>query len=95
MVGVAALAASALAIGGGVAIAGSDAASDEDLTALAERLEAKDAFATEVADKLGTTADKLTAAITDAAADRIDAAEKSGGITAANADHAARGARER
>jgi hypothetical protein len=85
MVGAAALAAGALALGGGVAIAGSDAATDDDLTALAERLEAKDAFATSVAEKLGTTAAKLESAITEAAADRIDAAEKSGGITAANA----------
>lgn len=86
MISAATLTASALAIGGGVAIAGGDAATNDDLTALAKRIQAKDAFATEIAEKLGTTATKLETAIAEAAADRIDAAEKSGGLAAADAD---------
>jgi hypothetical protein len=86
MIGASALAASAVAIGGGVALAGSGTPKDSDLTALAKRIQTKDAFSTAVAAKLGTTSAKLQGAINDAATDRIDAVEKSGGLTAADAD---------
>jgi hypothetical protein len=86
MIGASALAASAVAIGGGVAIAGGETATDTDLTALAKRIQAKDALATEVADKLGTTGAKLQTAIAEAAADRVDAVEKSGGLSSTDAD---------
>jgi hypothetical protein len=86
MIGASALVASAIAIGGGVAIAGGGTATDADLSALAKRIQAKDAVATEVAAKLGTTPAKLQTAITEAATDRIDAAEKSGGLSSKDAD---------
>jgi hypothetical protein len=86
MIGASALAASALAVGGGVALAGGGTAKDSDLTALAKRIQTKDAVSTEVAEKLGTTSAKLQLAIAEAAADRIAAVEKSGGLTAADAD---------
>jgi DNA-binding phage protein len=86
LIGVSALAASAIAIGGGVAIAGGGTATDADLTALAKGIQAKDARAAEVADKLGTTSAKLQTAISEAAADRVDAVEKSGGLSATDAD---------
>jgi hypothetical protein len=86
MIGVSALAASAVAIGGGVALAGSGATKDADLTALAKQIQAKDALSADIADKLGTTGAKLEVAIIAAAGDRIDALEKSGGLAATDAD---------
>jgi hypothetical protein len=86
MIGASALAASALAIGGGVALAGGGATKDADLTALAKQIQAKDALSADIADKLGTTSAKLELAVTAAAGDRVDALEKSGGLATTDAD---------
>ena len=75
----------ALAIGG-VAIAAGGSSSDNDLSQLAAALRAKDTFTDAVAKELGTSGAKLRAAIAGAASDRIDAAEKSGSLTSADAD---------
>ena len=75
----------ALAIGG-VAVAAGGSSSDKDLSQLAAALRAKDTLTDAVAKELGTTGAKLRAAIAGAASDRIDAAEKSGSITSADAD---------
>lgn len=80
------LAAVALVIGAGAAIAAGSTGSDSDLTRVAEGLRQKDAFGTAVAKELGTTAATLDAAVAAAAKSRIDAAEKAGSLSAANAD---------
>jgi hypothetical protein len=82
----AAIAAGAILVGGGAAIAADGDESASDLSALADRVRDRDAFAAAVADELGTTEAKLEAAITGAATDRIDAAEKAGTLSAADAD---------
>jgi hypothetical protein len=84
LVGVAVVA-TALLVGGGVAVA-AQAGSDDELAQMADRIRSKDAFETTVAKELGTTAAKLEAAIVAAANARIDAAEKAGSISAADAD---------
>lgn len=81
----AALAAAALLVGTGVAIAASGD-DKEELSGLAERIRAKDAFTDAVAKRLGVTAAKLEQSIVDAANARIDAAAKAGSISAADAD---------
>ncbi|MGL6279250.1 MAG: hypothetical protein ACRC50_06805 [Gaiella sp.] len=80
-----AIAAVALLVGVGVAVAASDDDAEE-LSALAERIRTKDAFDKAVAEKLGTTAAALQRAIAKAATARIDAAEQSGSLSAADAD---------
>lgn len=80
-----ALAAAALLVGTGVAIAASGD-DKEELSGLAERIRAKDAFTEAVAKRLGVTAAKLDQAIVDAANARIDAAAQAGSISAADAD---------
>lgn len=81
----AAVAATALLVGAGAAIAAGGGSTD-DLSALADRIRAKNSFSAAVATKLGTTAAKLEAAITDAANDRIDAAVQAGSLSAADAE---------
>lgn len=82
----AALAAVALLVGAGAAIAASSASSDDELSRVAEGLRQKDALSTAVAKELGTTAAKVEAAIATAAKSRIDAAEKAGSLSASDAD---------
>ena len=80
-----AIVATALLVGGGVAVA-AQASSDDELAQMADRIRSKDAFVTTVAKELGTTAAKLEAAIVAAANARIDAAEQAGSLSAADAD---------
>lgn len=85
-----ALVAVAVVAGTGAAIAaggGSAGSSDNsDLKRTAQHLAAKDDFQADVAERLGVTVAELEAAFTGAANDRIDAAEKAGDVTAAEAD---------
>ena len=78
--------ATAALVGGGVAVAAGTGSSNDDLSALADRIRTRDAFETAVAKELGTTAEALDAAIVSAASARIDAAEKAGTLSAADAD---------
>ncbi len=82
----AAVAALALLVGAGAAIAAGSSSSDSELTRVAQGIRQHGAFETSVAKELGTTAAKLDAAITTAAKSRIDAAEKAGTLSAADAD---------
>jgi hypothetical protein len=81
-----AVAAVALLVGAGAAIAAGAASSDDELTRVAEGIRQKDAFATAVAKELGTTEAELEAAIAAAATSRIDAAERAGSLSPADAD---------
>lgn len=78
------VAAGALVVGG-VAVAGKTASDDKALSQLADAIRSKDAFTDAVAKELGTSGERLRAAILAAAGDRIDAAEKAGSITEADA----------
>jgi hypothetical protein len=78
-----------MVVGAGAAIAagtGSGAGDNADLKAAAAGLEARDAFRKGVAERLGVTVAQLETAVTEAATERIDAAEQAGDITAAEAD---------
>lgn len=82
----AAVAAGAILVGAGAAIAAGEDESTDDLSALAERIRAKDDVTAAVAEKLGTSTEQLETAIEDAANDRIDVAEEAGSLSAADAD---------
>lgn len=84
VVAVAVVAGTGAAIAAGAGSAGS--ADNSDLKRAAAALAAKDDFAADVAKRLGATVAELEAAVTKAATSRIDAAEKSGDVTAAEAD---------
>jgi hypothetical protein len=76
-------------VGAGAAIAagtGSGTGDNADLKAAAAGLEARDTFREGVAKRLGVTVAQMETAVTEAATERIDAAEKAGDITAAEAD---------
>jgi hypothetical protein len=81
---VAGIAALALVVGAGAALAATNG--DDDLKRAAKRLAGKSSFEADVAKRLGTTVAKLNAAYEAAALSRIAAAEKAGDITAAEAD---------
>ena len=80
----------AVVVGAGAAIAaggGSSGGSDNSgLKRAAAHIAAKDELRADLAKRLGVTVDELEAVVTGAANDRIDAAEKAGDISAAEAD---------
>jgi hypothetical protein len=82
----------ALAVVGGtgaaIAAGGGSAGNrdNSDLKRAAAQITAKDELRADVAKRLGVTVAELEAAVTKAAGSRIDAAEKAGDITAAEAD---------
>lgn len=82
----AAVAATALLVGGGVAVAAQATGSDDELKEMADRIRSHDDLTATVAKELGTTAAALEDAVVAAANSRIDAAEAAGTISAADAD---------
>jgi hypothetical protein len=76
----------ALVVGVGAAVAATNGNGNSDLKRAAQAIAGKSTFEATVAKKLGTTVAKLRAAYVAAANSRIDAALKTGDITAAEAE---------